>query len=303
MNKRGIFFTILVILIFSLFLASFTFYSGIKERKTTQKRVESMNSFLLSVEEDLPRKLFVSGFRSIFILETKIIDSGNYISNPESRMEEMIFNGTLDGESQELMLGATYPEIISSVQERADKINVNLTLGNPVFSVEQEDPWNVKFTLEVDLSMQDKSGLASWSKTETITAYVPVQNFEDPIYVVNTNGLVINKIIRSPYSVFVSGNDYTNLSLHSENSYYIADSDAPSFIDRLQGVISESPNGIESLVNLQELSQKGINVQDKTVVDHIYFSSSNPSSCFVQGMPSWFKLDTSHLEVYNATCS
>ena len=245
MNKRGIFFTILVILIFSLFLASFTFYSGIKERKTTQKRVESMNSFLLSVEEDLPRKLFVSGFRSIFILETKIIDSGNYISNPESRMEEMIFNGTLDGESQELMLGATYPEIISSVQERADKINVNLTLGNPVFSVEQEDPWNVKFTLEVDLSMQDKSGLASWSKTETITAYVPVQNFEDPIYVVNTNGLVINKIIRSPYSVFVSGNDYTNLSLHSENSYYIADSDAPSFIDRLQGVISESPNGID----------------------------------------------------------
>lgn len=303
-DKRGIFFTILVILIFSLFLVSFTFYSGIKERKTTQKRVESMNSFLLSAEEDLPRKLFVSGFRSVFLIESEIVETGAYASDLNGKFQEIFFNGTLNQEPQELMLGATYPEIAQSIQEKADKINVNLTFANPSLSVSQKDPWNIEFSLALYLTMQDKGGLASWNKTETIIALVSVENFEDPLYLIGTNGLVVNKIAKTPFLTFVSGNDIANLSMHSQNSYYTAHSDAPSFLNRLQGLTTRDLNGIESLVNLQKLSQSGVNVKDKTVVDYIYFSTDNPTACNVlpAGMPSWFKLDSDHLSLYNVTC-
>jgi len=302
-NKKGIFFTMMVILLFSLFLASFTFYSGIKERQTTQKRVESMNNFLLSLEEDLPRKLFVSGFRSIFIMETKIIESGNFITELDSKFQEIFFNGTYNNENQEIMLGATFPEIESSFLETAEKINVNLSLNNPQLIVQQSDPWNIDFILNLELTMEDKSNLASWTKQNQIIVKVPIENFEDPVYLVNTNGLANNKIKKTPFQIFVSGSDYTNLSKHSENSYYFSNSNAPSFLNRLTGDLSADENGVESLVNLQELSQRGINVIDKSVVDYIYFSSNNPSSCFIQGMPSWFKLDLDHLETYNSSCT
>lgn len=300
--KKGIFFTILVILIFSLFLASFTFYSGIKERKAAQKRIESMNGFLNSVEEDLPRKLFVSGFRSIFLIETKITETGQYSSNLDGNLQEIFFNGTLNQQPQDLMIGATFPELEQDIMDSARKINVNISLNNPSLSISQQDPWNVAFALTVNIVMEDRGGLASWNKTKTLVGLIPVENFEDPVYIVNTNGLVVNKIIKEPFPYFVNGSDISNLLNHSENSYYAESPDAPSFLDRLQGVITESPNGIESLVNLQELSQRGINVQDKSVVDHIYFSAGNPGACHVPGMPSWFKLDDEHLSLYQAGC-
>ena len=65
--------------------------------------------------------------------------------------------------------------------------------------------------------------------------------------------------------------------------------------------MSANVNGIESLVNLQKLSSQGLQVQDKSVIDHIYFSSSNPSKQHILGMPSWFKLDDSHLAAYQAS--
>ena len=77
---------------------------------------------------------------------------------------------------------------------------------------------------------------------------------------------------------------------HTLSSYYRSHTDAPSFLNRLQGNLSASQYGIESLVNLQKLSSQGVPTQQKTVVDYIYFSTQNPAHNGVSGMPSWFRL-------------
>jgi hypothetical protein len=302
MNKRGMFFTILVIVMLSIFAASFILYSTFKSRESTQKRIESMNTFLFSVEKDLSREVYISGFRSLMIVEKRIMETGTFSQNVTSSMNELFFNGTINGEQQELMLGATFSDIQNDINFNAEKLNVEVNITNPILQIVQEDPWNVKIILQTHLIMRDRENLASWDKTESTISLISITNFEDPIYTLNTNNLVTNSIIKTPYETFVSGSNIANLSNHATNSYYKASQSAPSFIDRLEGKLSSAnTQGIESLVNLQELSNQGISIQQKSAVDYIYFSAGNPGSHHITGMPFWFRLDDAHLGAYNAT--
>jgi len=299
-NKKGIFFTSMAIVIFILFLIAFTFYDQVQERKAIQSRISTMNSFLFSMEQDLQRQVYTSGFRSIFLFEKKISESGSFISNFNSTLTELFINGTLYSVPEDLMLGATLTDIENSIQNKADKINVDVDFRYQSFSLTQDSPWKIKAILIANLTMQDKSNLALWNKTEVITAEISVENFEDPLYTINTQSLIINKINKTTHFPFVSGSNVANLSAHAQNSLYTNSSEAPSFLDRLQGLTSASPYGIESIVNTQRLSQQGITVEDKSVVDHIYFSSDDPATSQITGMPSWFKLDEAHVDLYQS---
>lgn len=295
-DKRGIFFTALVILIITLFVLSFTFYSQINERKSTQKRIETMNSFLFSIEKDMPRQIYISGFRIIFLIEGRIAETGNYVPDVNAIIQESFFNGTLYGQPQDLMIGVTFKEIELKIREKANKINTNITLSKPILEIEQEDPWNVKLTLTTKFLMEDLNGLALWNKTEVTIAYIPIENFEDPLYLVTTNGAFSNKLSKANDLV-----DYFNLD--SSSTKYINNTDAPSFINRLQGSNEADENGIESLINLVRLSNAGVDAKEGvSIVDHLYFSPNTPAGCHVQGRESWFLLDAEHLNTYGFSC-
>lgn len=304
MNKRGIFFTLLAIVIVSIFIISLTFFSGNLTRESSQERVKSLDSFVLSVEEDLPRQIFTNGYRTIFLLEDRIIDSGSYQTNLQNVFQESFFNGTIYGVSEELLEETTFSDLQETLRERGSRVNANLSLSNAALRVDQIDPWNVRFNLTLNLYVYDIAELASWNRSVEIISLVPIQSFSDPIYLVNTNGLVANKFVKTPYATFVSGSDYSNLISHLENSYYISSSSAPSFLNRLQGNFSADVNGVESLVDLTDLTEQGISVSQKSVVDYVYFSASNPSSCIVSGsgLPSWFRIDNAHFGIYSVSC-
>ena len=300
-NKKGMFFTIIAMALLSLFLVSYTFYAIVQDRKTVNKRIDTMNGFVFSMEQDLPRQLYTSGFRIIFLLEKQIAETGNYTDNFDLVFENAFFNGTIDGQQAELMNGAKFPDIEFAIQEKANKLNLNVTFLSPQISVSQEDPWNIKVVLTSILSVRDKGDLALWNKTLIVEEDIPIENFEDPIYVVSTTGFVTNKINKTIYDYFVNDTNVTNLNSHLTNSYYIASDSAPSFLNRLQGNLSANENGIESLVYLPGLSAQGVSVKDKSCVDYIYFSTLNPTYYAIQGMPSWFKIDENHLDIYNVS--
>lgn len=299
-NKKAMFFTIVAIALISLFLLSYTFYSVVKDRKAVTKRIDTMNNFIVSMEEDLPRQLYVAGFRIIFLFEKRITETGQYIVDFNSTFEDAFFNGEIYGQPEEIMNGAKFSDIHSSIQEKADRVNLDVSFLNSNISVSQENPWNVKITLRAGLLVEDKANLALWNKTTVFSAEVPVEGFEDPLYLISTNGFVTNEINQTIYDDFVDGSDVSNLLSHVGSSYYIASESAPSFLDRLQGRLEASENGIESLVYLPELSSQGITVKQKSCVDYIYFSSNNPASYQIQGIPSWFRMDdeNNHLDVY-----
>jgi hypothetical protein len=299
MNKKGIFFTILTISILFLFVISYSFVSLIKDRRPINRRIETMNSFVYSVEQDLPRQLYISGFRTIFLIEKEILETGSYINDLNYTIEEIFYNGSLNGASEELMIGANFSGIQSFLRNKASKINADVILNDPQLKVTHDDPWSVKFSLTVDMLVIDKTNLSMWNRTQIIEAYIPIENFEDPVYIVETNNVVTNKINRTSYTVFVEGGDVSNLTSHLYNSSYIASATAPSFLQRLEGSFDANENGIESLVYLPSLSSQGITIKDKSIVDYIYFSTQNPSPLYqTTGMPAWFQLEDAHLDIY-----
>jgi PKD repeat protein len=295
MGKKGMFFTISAILIISVLAASYAFYSAVKDREAVQKRVSTMNSYMLSIERDLSRQLYISGFRMIFEMEKEITETGDYLQDLNSSANELFFNGTLGGEEEESMQGATFNDIISTISSNSEKMNVLVDISSPEIEIIQTDPWNVKIILTSDFKMSDKEGLASWDKKEVAEALVSITNFEDPIYALSTNNLVTNNITKTPYETF----NLSTFSMHALNSYYKASAKAPSFLDRLEGKMTANENGIESFVNLAKLSAQQLPIEEKSAVDYIYFSSQNPAFSPVSDMPQWFRIDDEHKPDYN----
>lgn len=297
-TKGGFFFTLLVIVIISLFLLTYGIYNQFQKRTSEQRRIEALDTFLHTLEEDLQRQAYIAGFRALFIIENKISETGTYNSHVEQSIREIIFNGTLNNEPQPLMIGATFGEIQTTINERAAKLNAEVTLIQPTIEVYQKDPWKVTVQLNTTIDLQDKNDRARWVVNRSLSATIDVDNFEDPLYVIATNGLVTNKIVQTPYTLFVQGTNVANLSAHVANSHYAATPLAPNFMQRLEGDFTPHPQGIESFVNLPRLSAAGIPVLDKSTIDYIYFSSQNPETYSVQGMPGWFKIDEAHVGVY-----
>jgi hypothetical protein len=302
LNKKGIFFTTLAIVILTLFLVSYTFFSVVQERKGIQRRVETMNDFIFSVEEDIPRQLFISGFRMIFIFQDFTLVNGLYVSDLDDKFQELFYNGTFNGVTNELMIGTTFIDIENEIKARGDRISVDVDFGEPSLLVTQDDPWNVKFTLSVSFNASDKSGLARWDKDLVISGFVPIEGFEDPVYIVETQTVAAsNKIKRTTVDDFsVPG----ALQLHASNQFYTnSTGEAPSFLDRLKGDLSAtSVNGIESLVDTTNPNlPNGGAPSDTSIVDHIYFGTPI-SGCSTSGNSPWVILDGGHLGLYGASC-
>ncbi len=303
MGKKGMFFTLLAIAMISLFMLSYTFYSSSQERKAIQKRVQTLNSFVFSTEQDLRRQLYVAGFRTIFLFEKKIIDTGFYVPPPiDEKFNTAFFNATIYGESNPsaILTQVKFSAMLESVKANAEKVNVDINMTNPVLTVTQDDPWRVKFNLTVDLTVKDKSELASWKKRTGIIAYVPIEYFVDPIYAVETNNMVPNKILKSPYPSPIGPE---NILSHAQGQFYINSTYSPSFLDRLQGNLNAgSDYGIESIVN--KINPNLPNNGDKSSVDYIYFNDeNNPSSCSVNAAQSWLRIDSGHLDTYGVSCT
>ena len=147
------------------------------------------------------------------------------------------------------MIGVTISEIQQNIQEKADKMNLNLELKNIQVSVTQEDPWNLVTLLQTNLNLTDKTKLASWYKPEQIKAYVSIEDFEDPLYFVSTNGKISTQINKTIYEEnYVNAGDVSNLTNHLSEKLYASNPNAPSFIDRLEGNLVPNENGIESFV-------------------------------------------------------
>ncbi|MBU0467336.1 MAG: hypothetical protein KJ718_04690 [Nanoarchaeota archaeon] len=295
LNKRGMFFTLLTIVIISIFIVSFAFIPSFRERKAVEDRVETLNNFVLAVEDDMPRQLYTSGYRILFIFEREIFETGSVISNLDLKADELFFYGTFEGTSDSLMNGVMFNDTVDNLNLKAGRVNANVSLGNPLFNISQDSPWHVKISLTVDVVIEDETNLVLWDRVQTFNAYVPIETFDDPLYAVDTQGKILNKFVQGNLSYFED---------HALNSWYIQSDTGPSFLDRLKGVNNGGASGIESLVNLQELAQQGIPAKaGKSVVDYTYFSNSPVDGCQISGMPDWFRLDNpEHTGIYGVSC-
>jgi hypothetical protein len=303
LNKKGIFFTFAAIALAVVIILSANVYKTYEMKEKADVigvRINTMNNFIKDVEQDLEKGLFIASSRAFLSMSQYIANNGVFITDLEESFNELVLNGTLDNNELDLMKDSTFTDWVNKIRIQADKIDIIVNFTILDVSINQPDPWRVSVDANINFIIQDKKGTSLWRRNKDIIASVSVENFEDPLYVINGRGRVTNPIVKTPITDFVDEGDVTNLLTHLNNSYYIESTTSPNFLMRLQGILSNSSTGIESLVNLKEFQDQGLAIKDRSAVDYIYFGVQSTINYRINGTPSWFKLDSDHLEIYEA---
>lgn len=312
-NKKAQMFTLVAIALILLMFLSVDVYSYMRQKEVIKNRVKSMDSFMAALENNLERQAQISGFRILFLGISRTSQTGEYLTNFNSFVNEAFFSGTVNGAPEFLMIGATRDALIESVREKALKINANVTMENTQINITQKDPWTVKIVISSDFVLKDLQGLAEWRKRQNITSYVSIEGFEDPLYIKSTVGklgapIKNEKIKKTPYDgEYCVGGDRSNLSDHYRGGYYAPNPNAPSFLNRLQGNLSANENGIESFVITDELEAQRVATDkfddipyDETRIDYLYFNeTANVPGVTVAPLTSAFRIDVAHGPKYN----
>ena len=310
MNKKGMFFTVLAIAFIIVFIFAFTFKVGSRltnQMQITEARVSSINEFILDLERDTERGLYISSYRALLAIEEYIVNQGEFVNDVNSAFQELLINGTLNGTTPSLIESSTFTQWTSQVSSEGDNFNLNINITPEEVSIAQKDPWNVEVSVDLNYFIEDEAQTSKWDYTKTINTTISIINFEDPLYVVNSLGRLTNTIQESPfegnYTYQITGDWYTdNFVEHINQSYYAENPNAPSFLMRFENNINASENGIESMVNLKKVSDFGLTVDtDASIVDYLYWNNDNSGNYRVNDTVSWIKLDLTHLSRYNLT--
>lgn len=298
MNKKGMFFTLITILmmaVFIIYLVSENKYSISDKMYSDSIRINTMNEFINDVELDLSRGLYISGFRSILSMNEYIANNGVFLINAEDSFKEAFFNGSINNQQSSLMTAATFPDWVNNIKSKASILNLNIDFYNDNLEILQKSPWEITLIYDTTINLTDKKNTASWIKNESIEIQIDINGFEDPLYTIKSYGTATNIINRTIYSGnYVNGPDVSNLYKHVQYSLYDFNPNAPNFLMRFENNLNPSSCcGIESFVNEQDLNPQ--QSSEKSNIDWIFFNpSSNLASHTVTGMQSWFKIDSNY---------
>jgi hypothetical protein len=303
-GKKGIFYTVAAIAITAAIFITYGSFSetSLNDRMDpVETRIETVNFFLKDVEEDLEKGAYIAGFRTFLSLNQYIVSNATYIDSLEDRFRESFLNGTLNDEPVDLMRQSTFTDWANRISNESIKTDIQFGFEINDVQLNQTGPWDVDVLIDLTLQVKDVKNTSSWNRNKVVVSKINIIGLEDPTYVVNTNGLVTNSIQVSNITSFVVAGSPQNLIYQANNSYYIATNLSPSFLMRLEGDFGSSPQGIESLVNLEELQQQGIALEDRSVVDYIYFGNTVTMNYRINQTPFWFKIDSEHLDTYQVT--
>ena len=304
MSKKAIFYTTAAIALTIVIIVTYSTYSTRRlsdSMDVVQTRIETVNFFIKDVEKDLSKGVFIAGFRTLLSFNELIVSNGTYLDDVNLRFNEAFLSGTLYNQPASLMQSSTFIDWANKISAEANKIDVvfNYTINS--IRINQSDPWSIDVGLNLTLDVRDKKNISYWIRDRYLVINIKITGFEDPLYIINSNGRITNPIIQTNITQFVVNGNVANLLKHTNNSYYTAHNDSPSFLMRLEGNLGNSTYGIESLVNLAEFQDQGLTINDRSIVDYIYFGTQNTINFRINATPSWFKIDQNHLDFYQVT--
>jgi len=312
LDKKG--FTYLLVTSFLVAILLMVFFATNNYRYQDQEalqqvRIRAMNDFMKNLDNDIHRATYISGFRALLALDRRVKVTGHF-DNASDSFREAFFYGTINGTAEgTTMLNSTFSEYLSRVQEIAASTGILLDINVTNIRLTQPDPWSLDVHIMMNITAIDSKNTASWHINKEYTTNLPIETLTDPLYIRNMPLTPPKGIHRLNTTLLVNGTNTTNLQEHIEGFYYLASPYAPSYIMRYEGNNSPDPNGngIESIVDIQFLSDQGISVdENKVKVDYIYFDTTvNPADkvCNISGIPTTdhFVITLNRISMYNVT--
>lgn len=300
--KKGFFFTILAIVFIDVFLLSYQSdiaYEELNRFSSISSRINMMEDFIESLEQDAERALYISGYRSLITMNNYVISEADSITSINSTYQEVIINGTLYGNNTHTLLmdNQTLDDWVSRVGNLADELDleVNMTFYN--VTVEHISPWNIRTSMMINYTLNDTKGVASWKRKGKVTAVIKIDDWIDPYYAMHTGG-----VMRQIRKTNITDLNYSSVVWMMGNKTYMNSTHAPSFLDRLQNKTGPDKNGIFTIINLDSAETSSNNTQDISVIDHYWFREASVPTAEIANVTnrfSWFRLDQDYMHITN----
>ncbi len=199
---KGQFYSVIAILIavpimlfISFYMISQTRGSNIYERIVA----DQVHQLAKSIENDFDKALVTSCRRALIAASDRVILNGTPLDNSILRLKELMESGTLYGEEAMLMINNTlnnWTERISNVPSA-----FHTDLGYSGVNVEHEDYSTLRVSAILNITVTDGLGIAKVVKKNVEhEVSVSVENMEDPIFPLKTNGVLTRTIRISPFT-------------------------------------------------------------------------------------------------------
>ncbi len=290
-----------VIVILGIFFAS-SAYKYQDQEQLYQVRINVMNDFVKNLNYDIHRASYIAAYRTMLALEEYVTSNGVYLNDINASFKETFFYGTINGTDAALMENSSFSDYLSKVEQLSSQTGIVVNATVTQITLSQPDPWSINVNISMMIYINDSKKVATWVINNSYETNIPIYNLRDPLYSMNTFNRLPNTIRVSNTTILVNGSNTSALQYLINNSYYLASTYAPSFLDRFEGKTSPDQYGIESMVDIRALSDQDIAVNPNAVkIDYIYFNNiSTDKICNVQNIPSdnYFVIPSNRISVY-----
>ncbi|MEM5777444.1 MAG: hypothetical protein QXJ06_03270 [Candidatus Aenigmatarchaeota archaeon] len=294
-GRKGVVFGLLLVII-SLSLIALVLMQKEIYRKNISKtfienRIQEISNLFEGINYDLEKALDIITKRSIAVAESKIITNGIPLTSADQTIKELVLFGSINGEEQALMENSTISNWIKKIEiigrEKGYKINISFI----DFEVKPYDSFNIIIECSAWINISDNSGLVSIKKIQNISKTVSIENFEDPIYALNTNSKATRIIKKTKFSKnftqliascsglgswkygesFVSDNPIEIINTANKSQKILVTTDVsliePSIVNQYLAVVSKTDSSYINIDKVVNCSNINIPNNIRVVVD------------------------------------
>jgi len=294
---KGQFYSIMIALFVIPILALILFYSQITTPQNIAASIRSdeLQYFSKSIEEDLSRFLQINGKRALVAAANFTVTNGYGLKDAQANLTEAIENGTLNG-NQIFADQKNLSVWVKNISDIALNSGFDINLTVLSLNVTQNDSFSVLFSATVYINISDATAEMGILKNMSVAEAVSVENIQDPLYPIKTNGTVFRTIKKSPFNKISNpSTDLSNLTSDINNKYYHSSTNGASYLDRLEGRAILSPQyqpyGLESFVYLPEFVSADLSLSD---LDYQYWTNAHGyllnNSLQIPAYP-WFRIN------------
>jgi len=294
MNKKAFFFTLISLLILTIFIVMFSNSQTVLPDTTLyseRAQIEIATSFTRDLREVyLERALRASSYRAMLAIEDYVNTTGP-IDDYEYRFQELLLNGTLYGVKAPRLDSYTMPNWSKRIVTIAsDEFRIDSNISFYAVSVYQESPWLLNFAADVNM-ITNYSGIV-FNMGGSILTNQSLIGFNDPLF--------INNRLKRQITVDDPGQwNATMITYQILNKTFRHSSMAPNYLMRLENDTHASVCcGMVSLLNGT--------LGNYSYIDYLYFNKTdwcpnalfNISDVWDDYRSHGFKIDGPHLFWY-----
>jgi hypothetical protein len=222
MDRRGLFFTVAVVLIVLPLLLFILYSTSTPQTKThdtiTKIRCDELHYFVEDVRADLERALVIFGRRAAIYAIDDVVTSGESLrdytfnctkecnvdcslleqplNGSESALTELILCGTLRGENVTYMRNHSLSQWIDRIRLHGRDMHFNVSIGLRSLTVLMKDPWTVTAITNSSFNVYDESGTCYYVGDRVVTSSdTSIIGLEDPIFPIYTGGPIDKYIV------------------------------------------------------------------------------------------------------------